>query len=423
MHDARTPRDGNPDLASLRIDRSDAWDRDDAGNQPRRPSSQVWRAGLVVVMVLAAIAGAVAIAAPRLWAMLDRPEVTTTEITSVAPDHAETTMSSAGYVVAQRSSRVGVKLAGAVSRVLVKEGDAVKRGDVLAVLDDGYPRAVLAAARAHVAAAAARVQTAEAQLAETALQVARDRGLVRDRAMPAAELADLEAHQESLRRAVRAAQVETVAAQADLRPLVASITELTIAAPIAGVVAGKPLEAGEVALPSGKPVAEIFDPSSMVVETDVPEARLAVARPGGPCEIVLDAFPQQRFRGEVAELGHKVDRAKATVVVKVKFLDRPDGVLPDMAARISFLRQALSDDGRRASPTKLVAATAIAQRAGKPVVFVLDGDRVRAAEVAVGPAHGASVELVRGPPAGSTVIASPGPSLEDDQTVRVRPSP
>ncbi len=84
-------------------------------------------------------------------------------------------------------------------------------------------------------------------------------------------------------------------------------------------------------------MARIADFNSIVVETDVPEARLHLVKTGGPCEIVLDAYPDKRWRGEVADTSPQLNRAKATATVKVRFLDRDATVLPEMAARVSFL--------------------------------------------------------------------------------------
>ena len=57
-----------------------------------------------------------------------------------------------------------------------------------------------------------------------------------------------------------------------------------------------------------------------MVEADVPEPRLHLVKMGGPCEIVLDAYPNKRYRCEAAQLGQRVNRSKATVMVKVKFV-------------------------------------------------------------------------------------------------------
>ena len=112
-----------------------------------------------------------------------------------------------------------------------------------------------------------------------------------------------------------------------------------------------------------------------MVETDIPEGAPARwSKVGSPCEIVLDAFPGKRYRGEAVEISPRVNRAKATVGVKVKFVDDADGVLPDMSARVSFLTQALDADALAAKPKTVVPASALAERGGAKVVFVLEGD-------------------------------------------------
>ena len=118
-------------------------------------------------------------------------------------------------------------------------------------------------------------------------------------------------------------------------------------------------------------VAEIADFSSIVVETDVPEARLGLVAVGAPAEIVLDAYPTRRYRGTTVDIGKRVNRAKATVVVKVRFKDTLDGVLPDMSARVSFLREELKQHvvkeiGSIARPDEIRFADALPKtRSGK----------------------------------------------------------
>ena len=96
---------------------------------------------------------------------------------------------------------------------------------------------------------------------------------------------------------MKAAQAEARSAQAEINPLRVSLQDYTITSPIDGTVISKPVEAGELVGVQSNTIAEIADFNSMVVETDVPEARLYLIKPGSPCEIVLDAYPSKRYRG------------------------------------------------------------------------------------------------------------------------------
>jgi multidrug efflux pump subunit AcrA (membrane-fusion protein) len=177
---------------------------------------------------------------------------------------------------------------------------------------------------------------------------------------------------------------------------------------------------GTIVAPVLGPILELADLSSLVVEVDVPEIQLAKVGVGRPCEISLDAFPNRRFRGAVKELGPVVDAAKATLKVRVGFVDDLEGVLPNMAARASFLSKPLERQ-ELATPAKLVVpGAALTKRNGQNVVFVVDGERVRLTPVQIGPAAGSGFELLEGPSDGASVVKSPPDGLADGQRIRKR---
>jgi RND family efflux transporter MFP subunit len=197
---------------------------------------------------------------------------------------------------------------------------------------------------------------------------------------------------------------------------------LTITAPINGRVISKPPQAGELvgALTLTPLTIEIADMSTLTVETDVPEARLEQVKPKAPCEIVLDAYPSRRFRGEVLEVSPKINRQKATVQVKVRFTDDTKDVLPEMAARVSFLSKPLEADALKEPPKVVVPAGAVADRAGAKVVYVVDGDHVKMQTVTLGAPFGGGFELASGPAPGTHVVRNPAPELADGQAIKRR---
>ena len=395
------------DLASLRIDRG-------------APSaSRSYTRALLILAVLAALAAVVyAVAVPRLKGEIFQEEVSVSEVTMVSPVQSTVTVTSTGYVVPQVISKVGAKIAGRVARVLVKEGDTVKAGDVIAQLDDADQRSAIAAAVSRVAVARAHAQTARANLADMDQQVRREQALVSTGAAGRATLEDLQAKQKSLDEQVKASDSEASASQSDVDTLETNLRDRTIVSPIDGTVLTKPVEVGEMVLPAGNPVAEIADFKSLLVETDVPEARLHLIKTGSPAEIVLDAYPDRRYRGEVVEFGKMINRAKATLVVKVKFVDSMDDVLPDMAARVGFLTQPISKDSLSEKPKRIVPAAAVVDRDGSKCVFVVADGKVKLTPVKLGPPAPGGLELVDGPPAGTKIVSSPRPELLDGQSVK-----
>ena len=402
--------DLSEDLASLKIQRE---------VNPNRGGPL--RAVITAVVILGLGTAAWALGYPMVEARLFKTEVALTEISMVSPAQASVTVTSTGYVVPQTISKVGAKVAGRVAKVRVKEGSSVKAGDILAELEATGQQSSIAAAGSRALAAQARVDTARANLAETQQLLERERALLERGAIGKATVDDLTARQRSLEQAVKAAEAEARAAQAEVSPLKVTLQDLTIVAPIDGTVINKPIQVGELVGPQNN-IAEIADFKSMLIETDVPEARLYLIKPGSPCEISLDAYPGKRYRGATFEIGKKVDRAKATVAVKVKFIDNMEGVLPDMSARTSFLSQEVSAEAIQEKPKKVVPSDALAERGGTKVVFVVSEGVVKMAPIKVGPAFANGFELVEGPPPGTRVVAQPPAQLADGQKIKEKGS-
>jgi RND family efflux transporter MFP subunit len=394
------------DLASLRIDR----DAPPSGGPLRRLA--------LVAVILGALGAGGYVAYPRIQAEVFKTEVAFTEVSLLSPVESSIQVTATGYIIPQVTSKVGAHAVGRIAKVNVKEGDTVKAGQVLAELDKADQRSAVAAAASRVAVAQAKVQTARATLAETNQKVAREQALVAHGAEGKSVLDDLVAQQASLDEQVKAAQAEVVSAEADRTQLGVTLGERTIVAPIDGTIVTKPIKPGEVVSPGGDPIAEIVDFNSLLAEVDVPETRVSLVKVGGPCEVVLDAYTDRHFRGQVVEIGKRIDRSKATLVVKVKLLDAGEVVLPEMSARVSFLNAPVSDEALRQAPKKVVPADAVVDRGGRKVVLTVDGGVIHAVPVTTGAALGSSVELVDGPASGTRVVSSPAPSLADGMKVK-----
>ena len=415
-------------LASLRIDRT----------TPARRRGRVWPWVAGTVALGAVGAGIYLFALPRLQSQIFKTAVSFTEVSSVSPAEASVQLTSAGYVVPQRISHVAPKVPGRVLRVHISQGQAVKPGDLLLTLDSTDDDANLAAARSSVKAAWARVESAkataatlQAELDEGKLLAERQTRLAKEGVTASGGAGGCAAHVASLKRRAEAAKAEAAAAAAEAEARSAEtaametrMANLLIKSPIAGVVITKPPQEGEVVTPQPAGVTidmgsvQIADFETLMVETDVPEQRLQMVKVGTPAEIVLDAFPARRFRGITAEITPQVNRSKATVVVRVGFVDEKDGVLPDMAARVSFLNKALDPQAMKEPPKIVVPSSALADRAGGKVVFVVEEDAVRMVPVKLGPSFGRGFELIEGPRPGTRLVASPPETMSDGQRIK-----
>jgi RND family efflux transporter MFP subunit len=397
------------DLASLKIDRA-----------PARPPGTKGRYVWILLVIGGLAAAGYFVVAPRVKSALSTPEIVLGEVKLISPAQADITLTATGYVVALTSAKVAAKVPGRIAELYVDQGQEVKAGDKIARLDDVDFKSSLAASHARAAASRSKVAIARAQLGEIKVQIDREKPLVEKGVSAAATLTDLQTRSTSLEAAVKAAEAEAAAADAETAALSTQLGSYTITTPISGTVVSKLAQVGEGVAPGfGVPgVVEVVDMTSLVVEVDVPEPRLSQITIGGPCEAILDAYSSKRFLCSVKEIVQRVNRAKATVPVRVKFEDRPQIVLPEMAARVSFLANKPDAKALAAPPLLVVPTAAIVHRTGGDVVFIYDDGEVRMTSVKLGAVSGDGTAIDSPIPAGTKVVLSPPSGLSDGQKVK-----
>ena len=397
------------DLASLRIRRDE---------KPRGSGGSWLKWTLVVLALGAGGVGIVKVGIPALESRVFKTEVRVTEVARISAAQASIDLTATGYVLPQKYARVGVKVLGKVSKVSVKENDQVKAGQLLFELDPADQQSAVASSRARVLAAEARAKAALAAVTDLKQQWQRDKRLVDSGTIGRATADDLEARMHTQEETARAAEAEARAISAETGALSVQLKNLRVEAPIAGRIVGKPPELGDVLSPSPDGAFQVVDFSSLVVETDVPEARLSLVKPEAPAEITLDAYPDRRIRGAVLEISPRVNRSKATVMVKVRFVDDAKGALPEMAARVSFLAKALDEAQLKEAPKTVLPGSALAERGGTKVVFLLENGHARMVPVTLGPAVGDGFEVKDGVSAGARVVKDPPATLESGMSVK-----
>jgi RND family efflux transporter MFP subunit len=387
------------DLSALRIDR--AGDPTVSRGPRRWLTIGVPAAVVVVAVVLLLTSGALGSATPvRL-----KPAV------MVSPIRSGAVLIASGYVVAQRKAAVASKGTGRLVYLGVVEGDRVRTGQVLARVEDSDVRAQLAQAEANLALSRAELRDAERTLA-------RERTLMDSNFTSQATYDAAEARLDRVRAGIAVAQANLQSAQVALENTV-------IRAPFDGTVLTKNADVGEVVAPlaggafSKSAVVTIADLSSLQVEADVAESNLEAISPGQPCEIVLDAYPDVRYPGYVAKIVPTADRAKATVQVKVAFRSYNARVLPEMSAKVHFLLRP-SRVAVDTMPLLVVPGTAVVERNGRSVVFIVEGGRAVEVPVVTGRQVGSSVAIREGLRPGVQVVDSVGASLRGGAKVTVQ---
>ena len=374
------------DLSSLRIDRSP---RGGFSSGRRRPGHR-WILWTTVIVIL--VAGALLL---KNWLSAGvEVQLATAALTS--PSQANAVLTASGYVVARRKAAVASKGTGTLVYLAVEEGDRVKKGQVIARLDDSDVAASLRRTRENL-------RVAEADFDDAKRNYERMSKLVGTRAIAQADYDAAEARYKRVIASIEAAKFA-------VREAEVAVENTRIIAPFDGTVLKKNADVGEIVAPlagavsSRAAVVTIADMSSLEVEADVSEANITRVTSGQACEITLDAYPQHRYPGQVSNIVPTADRSKATVLVKIKFKQYDQRVLPEMGAKITFLAPGASTDPAQIKPVLTVPAVAVAARDGRRAVFQIKEDRAVEVPVTTGKKLANLIEITRGLKEGDKVI-------------------
>jgi RND family efflux transporter MFP subunit len=281
--------------------------------------------------------------------------------------------------------------------------------------------AQLDAAQAQDAAARAQIVKARATLKQDQADAARmnavvARGYV---SRQAAQQADTQVATD--RALLDAAIKQAAAAAANVKLAEVNVGYTVIQAPFAGVVTVKDAEVGQIVSPytvGGGGIATVVDMNSLEVDVDVNETYISRVEPDMPVEAVLDAYPDWKIPAHVIAIIPSADKSKATVKVRIALDQKDPRVIPQMGVRVSFLEK--KDADRKPLPGVLVPKSAIVQRDGKDVVFVVKDGHAERTQVTAGADFSDLKQVTQGLGAGAEVVTTPAADLKDGEKVQVK---
>jgi HlyD family secretion protein len=446
------------DLQSLRIDRSH---RDDSDGEVPAWARRYILGGIALVVVL----GLMAIAY-RLFSSPPAEVEVVRAATEGGGDVGGVVLSAGGYIVAHHKINVNSKVTGRVKWIGVEKGDKVKEGQVLVRLEDDEFRAQYDQAEGAVENARAyyeemqhgsrpeEVQQAQHNLDEARATAANDKitldrtkelfgqGVVSKQSYDDAA-AKYEADQQRMNslnqafalsklgpRAEEIARAKGALLQMQGQAAYAKsqLDATTIRAPVTGTILERKVEKGELATaqfastaeggPQGSVVA-LADLNDLQVELDIAQNDFSRLKPHQKGIVTVDAFPNLKWEGEIAEMSPEANRQKATVQVKVQIKNPDEHLRPDMNATVKFL----ADDDKSASKEPsgaIVPALAVRDRDGKKVVFIASADGKAVMKTVRVISQRSDGYLVDGPINGENVITSAPENLKDGQSIKIK---
>ena len=398
-----------PDLSKLTIS------REQKAFGGKKKSQKKWWIGGGVAIIIAA-------AAMFLRGANRVTEVDAGVVASAYPSQSITVLNATGRVSAQRKAAVSTKATGRLVYLGVLEGAVVKAGDVLARIENLDVRATQDQALANLRAATANREQGLAELRDAQSNLTRSEDLAAKNFISSSTLDTAKARFDKAKATVASLNGAIGVAEANVRATNVAVEQTIIRAPFDGVVLTKNANVGDIITPfssaadSKGAVVNMADMETLEVEADVSETSISRISVGQPVEIQLDAFPDLRLLGKVSRTVPTVDRAKATLLVKIAFVERDPRVLPDMSAKISFLSRALEASERK--PVTAVQPGAVVKRDGRDVVFMIDNGTGKQVAVTTGSKIG-DLQQVSGIKPGDKVVLAPPEQLKDGAAVTI----
>ncbi len=347
------------------------------------------------------------------------------------------TFQTPGTVTAKTSTVLSFRTTGQILSIAVREGDRVRKGQIVAEIDNSESSAHLRRAEAAPAEAAMALEESERSLraAEAALRAAetnRDLAaatrkrydLLRERnSLSRQEWDEIEARHKSAVDDVERAR-ETVAAakarggqsqariqqtEAALEAARIAVTYSRIISPLDGLVTSRNAEPGMLAAP-GMPIFTIEDEGSYQLETVVEESRIGSIALGQNVTIEIDALAAT-VKGRVSQIVPAAAPSSRSYTVKVALLDS----VKSTRLRSGLFGRALFPAGNR--EIIAVPSTALIRRGQLEGVYIVQNGSVLFRLVKSGKTYDGNIEILAGLTAGTRIVAAPGPGISDGMTI------
>jgi RND family efflux transporter MFP subunit len=304
----------------------------------------------------------------------------------------------AGTIQSKTISVISSRIMGAVTDVLVKQGDKVAAGQELLLIDDNDLTQRVKAAQASQNEAMKALETAKSNrtLAETTYN--RYKQLYDEKAISGQEMDQMT---NQIQRAVldfQRAQASVEAAKANLQQAKINLDFARITSPIDGVVTHKTIDKGSMAAP-GTPLMTIEDNADYKVETSVDESMADEVNVSMPVDVVVDSI-SKTFKGVVSEVVLSIDASSRTFVVKAVITKDPNdhSLANGLYARVLIPQKSQS--------ILVVPATAIVVKGQLAGVYVVgEKNRISYRMIRTGKAFGGDVEVLSGLNDGERIVA------------------
>ena len=334
-----------------------------------------------------------------------------------APAPLKVQLSVVGTLVSGSDVSIAAQVPGSLSAVTAQVGDPVKKGEVLARIDDSTFRAQLAQAQAALLQVQTGQGSAQANLALATSTLDRVKSVYELGGVSQQDLQNAQTQYTNAQVAAQNASGGAVqAAQAAVDNLKLTLQKTVITSPIDGIVSARSAEPGEVASP-GVPIMTIVQSEPRKIVATVPSSQAGLVKAGQPMQIKFDAFPNRSYPAKITSINPSSVATGDFYPLEARLIESSPELRAGMVATGS-----LSSDVGAGSP--VVPQSAIARIGAQNYAYVVKGGKATRTPVQLGLSGTADkqteVTLVSGIPSGAEVVTSDVNALWDGAPVTVK---
>jgi RND family efflux transporter MFP subunit len=338
-----------------------------------------------------------------------RPEIRGVTVAKVVTSTIDSAYETSGTVMAKTTSTLASRVFGTITTIHVKEGDTVRSGDVLLVIDDRDARQRVNAAEAGYNEALKAREAAEKRSGLADITSRRYGNLYKEKVVTQQEFDQIETRRNVTNLELEQASLASERAKALQEEARIHFGYTRVRAPFPGVITAKKVEQGSMAVP-GMPVITIEDTSRYKIAVRVDERLLGKLRPGTPVKVHFDGGPGT-VTGTITKIVPAVDPATRTFVIEAE--------LKDAALKSGLYGRVLIPEGTKEAI--IVAPSAIVQKGQLTGVYVVDDKDVAGYRlIRKGKTLDKGVEVLSGLKNGDRVIVTGTQKAVDGGTVRDR---
>lgn len=304
------------------------------------------------------------------------------------------------------------KATGRVEKIAVYVGDYVKRGTLIAEIEDQELQQQVRRATASIEVVRATLSQRRAELANAKADLARSRQLMEAGLIPRQEYESKATSFQVVQAQIQLTEAQGDQAQAELSELKIRLEQMRILAPIDGYVAERYLDPGAVVSPA-TPIVRLVNLSTMVTRANVPEREVSKLRLGNRAIVRVDAFGERVFEGKVTRIAPVLDAATRSALVEVEIPNPGAGLKAEMFARVTL-------DLANFRPAVLIPREALVYRGTQPGVYLIgDDEKPLFREVEPGTVQGDDVEILSNLSAGARIVTTGSSMVTDGTKVQI----